>query len=199
MIAKRLRWMAVGAVVSYASKAKTKRDIDRATDAFHDRLPDPVQRAVTALPGDLSRFGGAVVVAKNNATTTAKATVAITRAAGSAGRAAGSATNQVIGARRSMVERLHAARAELGNEIEHERRRLKSDAVRESEGEAAALDVLLDLRIPNRDPLPEVTAPVARGRRRHVPALPAPPVARRQRTYLPPANAWDRPSRKPLR
>ncbi len=216
MLVKRLRWMAMGAAVSYVSKVKTQRDIDRATEGLNERLPDPVHRAVQALPGDLSRIGGSAIVAKNNAATAAKATVAVTRAArsaagsasraaGSASRAAGSASRAAGSASRAagsasqvprdLRTRLQAARFELGVEIEHERRRLKSDAVRETEGEGAALEALLDLRATDIEPLPVVKPPIDRGRKRHQPVRPAPPVARVQRSYLPPVNPWDRPRR----
>ncbi len=196
MLVKRIRWMAIGAVVSYASKAKATRDIDRATDALQERLPEPVNRAVQALPGDLPRLGGAAVVAKNNAARTARATVIVTKAAGRTGRQLGGAGRQVSGMRRTAMERISAVQSELSHEIEHERRRLKSDAVRETEGEAAALEALLDLRATEVEPLPEVPTPIDTGRRRHRPALPEAPVGRVQRSYLPPVNAWDRPRRK---
>ncbi len=185
MLVKRLRWMAMGAAVSYVSKRKTERDIDRATHGLGERLPASVHRVADALPGDITRVGGAAIVIKNNAATAAKATVAVTRVARSASRAP-----------RDLGERLRTARSELGTAIERDRRRLESDVVRETEGEAAALEALLDLRIVEREPLPVVKPPIERGRNRHRPELPTPLVARVQRSYLRPANSWDRPARK---
>ncbi|MEZ5226507.1 MAG: hypothetical protein R2710_07490 [Acidimicrobiales bacterium] len=181
MLVRRLQWMAVGAAFSYASKVKTRRDIDRATTELGERMPESLHRVVNALPGDLPRVGGAAIVAKNNAATAAKATVAVTRAA-----------RKLSGTPRDVGDRVRSVRAEIGEGIERERRRLKADAIRETEGEGAALEALLDLRAVEAEPLPEVKPPIARGRRRHQPSLPAPPVARVQRTYLPPVTSWDR-------
>lgn len=175
---KRLRWMAVGAAVSYAGRAKAKRDVDRATEALQERLPEPLHR--------VARVGGAAIVARNHSASAAKATVAVTRTAGSVTRAAGSVTR-----------RARNVRGELSEEIERERRRFKSEAVRESEGESAALEALLDLRDRELPPLPEVPAPIRSGRRRHVPPLPVAPVARVQRTYQRPTELWNRAGGRP--
>lgn len=177
---KRLRWMAVGAAVSYAGKTKAKRDVDRATEALQERLPEPLHRA--------ARVGGAAIVARNHSASAAKATVAVTRTAGSLTRTAGSATR----AAGSVSRRARNVRGELAEEIERERRRFKSDVVRQTEGEAAALEALLDLRDRELPPLPEVPAPIRSGRRRHVPPLPAAPVARVQRTYQRPTERSSR-------
>ncbi len=184
MLVKRLRWMAMGAAFSYASKVKTRRDIDRAASELAERMPESMHRVVDALPGDLHRVGGAAIVARNNAATAARASVAVTRTARQIGRTP-----------RAAGERWRRARSELDEQIESERRRLKSDAVRETEGEGAALEALLDLRASEQEPLPEVKAPIERGRRRHVPALPTAPVNRVQRSYRPPASSLDRARR----
>lgn len=201
----RLRWMVVGAAVGYVSKRKAERSIEEATSRLERRLPTPVANAARLLPGEVTRVGGAVVVAGNGAVGVARNSVVVARHSGrvasrtlrmtrAAGQAGGRGVVVAQTTRRRIETNLRRAFDDVGDEIERERRRLRSEQLRETEGEAAALEALLDLRRIDEEPLPEVPAPIRRGRRRARPALSPPPVARVQRSYHPPVNPWDRPS-----
>lgn len=205
MIPKQLRWMAVGAGVSYLSKRKAERSVDKATEMLEDRLPAPLARVADALPPEVVRAGGAVVAASSAARTAAVAAKTGARATGTAvsfSRTAGGALRQAadtaVDARRSVVERLGNASEELREQADLDRRQLTSDYLRYSEGDGPALEALLDARDDHPldglhlDELPETPDPVAAGRRRYRPGLPAAPVNRVRRTYNRPTKPWDR-------
>ncbi len=190
MIAKRVRWMVVGAAVGYVSKRKVHGEVGRAAERLETGMPAPLARVVSALPGDLARVGGTAIVVGHGANRAARGAVITTRVVGRIGRRSGAiARTSAEGVaalerrRRTIEARVRSAAGALEYEIEQERRRLKSDAVRETEGDAAALEALLDLRVSDPTPLPSVPDPIAAGRRRHRPSLPAAPVPRVQRTY----------------
>ncbi len=206
MIPKRVRWMAIGVAVNYATRRKVQRDVSRAAERFDTGMPTPLARVVSALPGDLARVGGTAIVVGHGANRAARGAVVTTRAVGRLGRRSGAIVRTSADGvaaferrRRSLDARLRSARGELDHEIEQERRRLKSEAVREAEGDAAALEALLDLRTTDSAPLPTVPDPIAEGRRRHRVPLPPAPVARVQRTYQRPVESWNRRPRTWLR
>ncbi len=167
------------------------KSVDKAAAAIEDRLPAPVAKAVQKFPGDLARASGAVVVAGQAA-----------QSAGSSVRSAGETGRRISQKMRgrsgqaTVSDRVHQLRDEIAIESDDARRRIHSDMLRETEGEGAALDALLDLRPTENGPLPEVPSEIARGRRRHRAALPIPPVNRMSRTYRQKTKAWDRPLRR---
>ncbi len=167
------------------------KSVDKATAAIEQRLPAPVAKAVQKLPGDLARAGGAVVVA-GQAAQSAGSSV---RSAGETGRKISQKVRGRSG-QNKVSDRVHQLRDEIAIESNDARRRIYSDMLRETEGEGAALDALLDLRATESQPLPEVPTEVARGRRRHRPDLPKPPVNRMSRTYRQKTKSWDRPLRR---
>ncbi len=187
---RRFRWVILGWIARTLArvglKTKLDRSIDTATAELENRLPAPVVKAAEKLPGDLVRSGGAAIVATQRSKDAASQ---VRRFAGTTKRS----TQRVTTARRDLRDRVASAANEVRYESESARRRLKSDVLRETEGEAAALDALLDLRESDEDvPLPEVPPAVRRGRRRFRPALPEAPVNRVQRTYRRPTKPWDR-------
>ncbi len=204
MIPKQLRWMAVGAGVSYLSKRKAERSVDKATEMIEDRLPAPLAKVADALPAEVVRAGGAVVAAGGAARTAAVAAKTGARATGTAvsfGRSAGGALRQAadtaVDARRSVVERLGNATDELREQADLDRRQLTSEYLRYTEGDGPALEALLDAKEDRlldgcQDDVPETPEPVAAGRRRHRPGLSAAPVNRVRRTYNRPTKPWDR-------
>lgn len=206
MIPKQLRWMAVGAGVSYLSKRKAERSVDKATEMLEDRLPEPLAKVADALPAEVVRAGGAVVAAGSAARTAAVAARTGAKATGTAvsmSRSATGAIRQVadtaVDARRSMIDRIGNATEELREQADLDRRQLTSDYLRYTEGDGPALEALLDARDGGSlqsgvaDDLPETPEPVSAGRRRHRPGLPAAPVNRVRRTYNRPTKPWDRP------
>lgn len=193
---RRLRWLLTGWVVRYLARRSVGRSIDGAARSLEERLPPPVSRALDAVPVDVVRAGGSVVVAGRVAR----------RAAVTGAKAGRTATRRVQRPIR-MVRRIRARGgglgAELEDEIEQARRRLTSRYLLATRGRAAADDALLDLRFPDRaapgdddggpvdTPLPELPQPVAPGRRR-ADRRRRPPVDRVQRTYHRPIRSWDR-------
>ncbi|MDA3041273.1 MAG: hypothetical protein O3C27_17445 [Actinomycetota bacterium] len=191
MIRRRLAVMALGTAASYLSKWAAERSVNGATQRFEDRLPPPVSRVINALPGDLMRVGGTAMVAGSAA-----------RSAGRAGRravtVASAGTSTFLG-RKATVDRLFAdAAGTWRQEVEGERRRLRSDLLRCTRGAEAAVNALLDLRVDAdldaHTDLPPMLEPVPAGRRRPL-RLAAPLVERVQRSYRPPVKPWDVPSR----
>lgn len=189
-VIRRFRWVILGwmarTLARLGLKNKLDRSIDNATADLENRLPTPVVKAAEKLPGDLVRSGGAAIVATQRSRD----------AAGQARKLAGTtkrSTQRVTSARRDLRDRVRSVAGEVRDESEIARRRIKSDVLRETEGEGAALDALLDLRDDNdATPLPEVPPGVKTGRRRFRPALPEAPVNRVQRTYRRPTKPWDR-------
>ena len=178
------------------------RDLEHAT---RQRLPAPVARVVPALPPEVVQLGGSALVAGR----AAKGAVATTRRAGRLATGATNRTTAGIGAVSSAVGRgrnlAGGARAQLGDEVERSRRRLRADYLAATVGPDAATDALLDVRPDGldlehesdqlqpgepADPHGSVPDPVAPGRyrrRRRPPAL----VGRMRRGYRPPARPWD--------
>lgn len=206
MIPKQLRWMAVGAGVSYLSKRKAERSVDKATEMIEDRLPEPLAKVAEVLPADVVRAGGAVVAAGNAAKTAAVAARTGAKATGTAVSFSRSATGAIrqaadsaVEARRSVRDRIGNATDELREQADLDRRQLTSDYLRYSEGDGPALEALLDARedvsLHNSlaEDLPETPDPVGAGRRRYRPSLPAAPVNRVRRGYTRPTKPWDRP------
>ncbi|MFT7597274.1 MAG: hypothetical protein ACI8TP_000192 [Acidimicrobiales bacterium] len=199
MIPTRLTWMAVGAGVSYLSKRKAEQSVDRATEKIEERLPPSLARAADALPAEVVRTAGAVVAAAGAARTSfmiakgaAGATstaVSMTRTATGGARSIGAS---VAGTRRAVNDKISNATSDLRVQTELDRRELKAQYVQQTEGDGPALEARLDLRNVSDDELPEVPDPVADGRRRFRPSLPAAPVNRVQRSYQRPRKPWDR-------
>ncbi len=185
MIRRRLAVMALGTGASYVSKWAAARTINTATQRFEDRLPAPVAKAINVLPGDLMRVGGTAMAAGSAARSAG-------RASRRAATVAAAGTNTLRG-RKAAVDRLLVdAAATWRQEVEGDRRQLRSDLLRRTRGAEAALDALLDLR-PDADPeLPPLLDPVPAGRRRPL-RLAAPLVDRVQRSYRPPVKPWDAP------
>ncbi len=187
---RRFRWVILGWVARTLTrigvKNKLDRSIDSATADLENRLPAPVVKAAEKLPGDIVRSGGAAIVATQRSR---DAAVQAKRIASGTKRS----TERVVTARRHLFDSVRSAASEVRDESEMIRRQMKSDVLRETEGEGAALDALLDLRdSPIDEPLPEVPPAVSSGRRRFRPGLPAAPVNRVQRTYRRPTKPWDR-------
>ncbi len=182
---------AVNKAIDNTGNGSVSKSVDKATAVIEERLPAPVAKAVQKLPGDLARAGGAVVVA-GHAAQSASASV---RSAGESGRRISQKVRGRSG-QAKISDRVHQLRDEIAIESDDARRRIHSDMLRETEGEGAALDALLDLRPTEIRPLPEIPAEIASGRRRHRQALPTPPVNRMSRTYRKKTKAWDRPLRR---
>lgn len=187
---RRFRWVILGwlarTLTRLGLKNKLDRSIDTAAADLENRLPAPVVKAAEKLPGDLVRSGGAAIVATQRSRDAANQA---RRIASGTKRS----TDRVVTARRHLFDTAQSVVSEVRDESETARRRIKSDVLRETEGEAAALDALLDLRESDDDkPLPDVPPAVRSGRRRFRPALPAAPVNRVQRTYRKPTKPWDR-------
>lgn len=195
-IVRRFRWVILGWIARTLArlglKSKIDRSIDQAAADLEDRLPASVVRAADLLPGDLVRSGGVAIAAGQR---TKGAAGQARRVAGSTRKVAAStkaSTQAVTGARRDVSDRIRSLADEVRVESESARRRLKSDVVRQTEGEGPALEALLDLRDLDEDPIPDVPAPVQPGRRRFRPALPPAPVNRVQRSYRRAVKPWDR-------
>lgn len=171
--ARRLGWVAVATLVRTALRRGTAGRVDRAADELEDRLPERVRSALRHAPGDPVRLGGQAVVAGRSAR----------RVAGGAAAGAGRAGRLV---RRRFGDEVRA-------ESELTGRRLRSRMLRHLVGDAAADDVLLDLRRGGDgpdEPLPATPRPVATGRWR-APRRISRPVGRVQRSYQPPRRRWD--------
>ena len=203
LIPKRLRWMAIGAGVSYVSKRKAGRTVDRATERLEAQLPEPVARVAQALPGEVVRGAGALIAASEAArksASVARTAAGATGTAISAGRTAGGAVKSVSGSmsrhRMAFGRQIAAVADDLKVQSELDRRELKADYLRHTEGDGPALEALLDLRADegstNPGPLPETPDAVPAGRRRYRPALPSAPVNRVQRSYRRSTKPWDR-------
>lgn len=195
-VARRMRWMVLGWAAKRVGRSRIESSVDRAAAKIEERLPDPVAKIVERLPGDAARAGGAVVVAgqgAKGATSVARSVAAGGHKLAQSGR---SSMRSYRSPARSVSDRVHELRDEIAIESDAEHRRIRSDMLRETDGDGAALDALLDLRPVEADPLPSVPEPIAPGRRRFRAALPAPPVNRMRRTYRQPTKPWDRPLRR---
>ena len=190
LIPRRLRWMAVGAGVSYLSKWKAEQSVDRATEKLEEQLPEPLARVAQALPAEIIRSAGTVVAVGG----AARKSAALVRTTASATGTAISASRTASGAVKAAGESLRAQRQNLGARVtgaagdlriqsELDRRELKAAYVRHTEGDGPGLEARLDLRSIDDEPIPETPDPVSAGRRRFRPALPSPPVNRVQRSY----------------
>lgn len=185
-LVRRSRWMVFGWAARRVGKAGLSKSIDAATYEIEQRLPAPLAKTLDKLPGDVARAGGSLVVAGSSAK--------------SVGGAVRSASESALNLNRrfksvSISRHVASLRDEIAIESEASRRRIRSDMLRETDGDAAALDALLDLRPPEQMPLPAVPDPIKPGRRRHKPKLVAAPVARVKRSYQQAVKPWDRPSR----
>lgn len=205
---RRFRWMLVGAGVRWLARRGVGRSVDEAATEIEERLPPSVARAVNALPGDVMKAGGAAVVsaraAQRGAIVAQRGAVVAQRGAVVAhrgARAGGSLAARAARVGRSARDAAGAGADAVGLQAEADERDMRSDLQRYLHGgglagERAATEALLDLRRRDSDlPLPTIPDPVARGRRRFVPALSAPDVGRVQRSYRRPSKPWDRRSR----
>lgn len=198
-ILRRFRWMLVGAGVKYVARRGVGRSVDEAAARIEERLPASMVKASNALPGDLIKAGGAATVSARAAQRGAVAAQRGARVAKSGGMVAARVTRAgvVNRPRPAVAERMRSARDAISTQAQLDERELRGDVQRYivggQAGERAATDAMLDLR-PGRsnEPLPAVPEPVRRGRRRFVRALPAPRVARVQRSYRRPQKPWDR-------
>lgn len=189
---RRARWVVIGAGVKYVARRGVGRSVDEAAARIEERLPDSLVKAANVLPGDLIKAGGAAAVSARAAHRGARVTkssgvvaVRVTRAGVS------------LRPRSAVADRIRLAREAVSSQVEHDERDLRGDLQRYilggQAGERAATEALLDLRSSRADdPLPVVPEPIRRGRLRFVPALPAPEVARAQRSYRRPQKPWDR-------
>lgn len=192
-VVRRSRWMILGWAAKKAGRAgfdKTiHKSIDKAAANLDDKMPMLLSKSLDRLPGDMTRAGGAVVVAGQGA-----------KSAGSAARNAAATARRIAAAPRSghkaVSSRVHGMRDELAIESDEAYRRIKSEMLRETQGDAAALDALLDLRPISQEPIPSVGPPVGTGRRRNRPELPSAPINRVRRTYQQTTRPWDRPPRR---
>ncbi len=193
---RRSRWMILGWVAKRVGRAGLTRSVDRAAAKVEDRLPAPVANSLKKLPVDLTRAGGVAVLAGQGARSAGN----VAKATGLVARSAANATGRFGRSRRADIEtvadRIHHIRDEIAIESDEARRRIHSDMLRETEGDEAALNALLDLRPVDPVPLPEVPPEIRSGRNRHVPALPSPPVNRVRRTYRQATKPWERPVRR---
>jgi hypothetical protein len=131
-----------------------------------DRLPAPIRRVVSRLPGGAKSAGGSVLVAGRVSR----------RVASGAGRA-------------------RSARARIRDETDASLRGLRARYLAGTVGPEAATDSLLDVRAAARasedpDPHSAVPAPVPPGRRR-ARRRRVPPVNRVRRTYHRAPEPWD--------
>lgn len=203
LIPRRLRWMAVGAGVSYLSKWKAEQSVDRATEKLQEQLPEPLARVAHALPAEIIRSAGTVVavgsavrksasLVRTTANTTASATGTAISASRTASGAVKAAGESLRAQRQNLGERVADAAGDLRIQSELDRRELKAAYVRHTEGDGPGLEARLDLRSIDDEPIPETPDPVSAGRRRFRPALPSPPVNRVQRSYRRSTKPWDR-------
>ena len=215
-----LRWLVISAIGRYVVRRLGQATVEQAgrdlQATAEDRLPAPLDRAVSSLPPEAVQLGGTAVVAGR----AARGAVVTTRRAG---RVASGATRRGaagIGAARSIAERSRAAiddvRDQLATETDSSRRRLRARYLGATVGPSAATDALLDARVTGatdhdriedddrhptdainavdtigdtdpHDRVPEPVTPGRRRRRRTRPAL----IDRVQRTYRPPSKPWD--------
>ena len=196
---RRFRWMIVGAGVKYVAQRGVGRSVDEASARIEERLPATVVKAANALPGDLIRAGGAATVSARAAQRGAVAAQRGAKAARTGSVVAVRVTRAGVGHRphRAIAERLRIAGQVISAQAQLDERDLRSDLQRYivggQAGERAATEALLDRRSGRPDdPLPSVPEPVRSGRRRFVRALPAPEIARVQRSYQRPQRPWDR-------
>ncbi len=187
---RRLTWMAAGAGVRFVARRGVEKSIDDASRALEDKLPEPVVKMADKLPGDLIRAGGAATVASRGAARTGRSVTSATRAAAKVAPHL-SPRNRPRPVR-GLSDRIELARSAIRSETDTARRELASDYARHTEGDAAALEALLDLRDVEETPLPEVPDAIETGRRRFRPELPKPPVNRVQRTYQQKPKPWDK-------
>lgn len=192
-IVRRSRWMLFGWAAKKVGRAgfdKTvHKSIDKAAANLDDKMPELLSKSLDRLPGDMTRAGGAVVVASQSV-----------KSAGSVARNAAGTARRMVAAPRSgskaVSSRVHDIRDELTIESDEAYRRIKSEMLRETQGDAAALEALLDLRPRSQEPIPSVGPAVSAGRRRHRPELPGAPINRVRRTYQQATRPWDRPPRR---
>lgn len=178
--------MLLGWVARKAGRAGLSKSVDAATDQLVQKLPAPLVKAIDKMPGDVARAGGGAIVAGSSV-----------RSAGEVIRSASSSARGLNQRRKSfsVSDRVHEVRDEIAIESEEARRRIRSEMVRETHGDEAALDELLDLRPQDEGPLPTVTAPIAPGRRKALrPRVST--VARVQRSYRQATKPWDRAPRR---
>lgn len=192
-LVRRSRWMVLGWAARKVGRIGLQKSVDRATAGLQSNLPAPVTKAMDKLPGDAARAGGAAIVVGRGAQSAGSAV----RSAAATGRRLTQSSRQgTADASRSVSDRVHELRDEIAIESDQARRRIKSDMLRETEGEGAALDALLDLRNVEDEPLPTIPDEVRQGRRRAHRALAAAPVNRVRRSYRQAHKPWDRPPRR---
>lgn len=195
-LVRRFRWVIIGQIVRLLARTGVKRSVDQATATIEDKLPTPVVKLADRLPGDVVRAGGAALVASQQTRSAGRQVGSATGRVVDLARSTKRGTDRVADTRRDFADRLRRAGDDVRHESDLARRQIRSDIARERDGEAAALDELLDLRPSDPGPLPSVPEPVVRGRNRFRAAPGSPEVARVQRTYRPPIKPWDRPLRR---
>lgn len=192
MIPKRLIWMVLGAGASRFGQYKAGKAVDRATEQIERKIGPGPAKVVRALPGDVLRVGGAAVASGQVAVTAARTSQHAAELAYGAGRVGHRTLRSVGRTRKAVRGRVDAMTGEWRDLTDLERRRLRAEYLRHTEGDDAAFAALLDVRTaPEPQPLPETPAPVPGGRRRFRQPLPAAPVNRVQRTYRRARKAWD--------
>lgn len=189
---RRFRWLIMGAGVKYVARRGVGKSVDDAAAKIEERLPATVVKAANVLPGDLIKAGGAAAVS-------ARAAQRGARVAKTGGVVAARVTRagMSLRPRSAVTERLRSAREAVSAQADLDARDLRADVQRYivggQAGERAATEALLDLRSSRSDdPLPVVPEPIRSGRHRFVRALPAPEIARVQRTYRRAQKPWDR-------
>lgn len=189
-VLRRFRWVLIGAGVKFFARQGVSRSVDDATAAIEQRLPAPIVTVAKAMPGDLLRAGGTAAVSAK----AARRTGALAARGGvAAARGSRAVARFAPDQRQRLSDSINRAKSLVRDETEAVRREMMSDYARHVDGESAALEALLDLRDVEAEPIPDVPPAVAPGRRRFRRPLPAPEVARAQRTYRRPRNSWDRP------
>lgn len=196
---RRFRWMAIGAGVRFVARRGVGRSVDQAAAQLEERLPAPVAKVASVLPGDVVKAGGAAIVsaraAQQGARAAQKGGVVAARVT-KAGVQAGAKAN-AMRPRPDVANRIRAVRSAIDEQSSMDERELRADFLRYQGDHEGATDALLDLRDPSRrPPIPEIPEPVEPGRRRFVRRRSEAPVARVQRSYRRPTKPWDRPPRK---
>ncbi|MGH1489631.1 MAG: hypothetical protein ACRBK7_09595 [Acidimicrobiales bacterium] len=180
---RRLRWFAIGAAVRFVLRRSASRSVDRATADIEDRLPEPVRKALDLVPADAARVGGSAIVAAKTAKRVA-----------TGGRRASQLANDRRRQVTDGIQRVRSIGDEITREADIKTRELKAQYLRATDGNAAADDALLDVRMHRRDdedlPLPKTA--VRSGRWRANTGRAEPPVNRVRRSYRPQTRPWDR-------
>lgn len=197
---RRFRWVIIASVARFLARVGLKRSLDHKVDKakadIESRLPTQVVKAADKLPIDIVRAGGAAVVAGQTSRALGERAVSAGAVAKRAIESGANLTGSVLAAGADLKQAGNDLASEIRAESDHTRREIKADIARDTQGEAAALEALLDVRDAEAEPIPEVGNPIQKGRRRFRPSLPTPPVNRMQRTYRRPVKPWDRGSRR---